>query len=104
MVAHISYPNITGDITPASLSKKWITDILRKKIDYRGLIISDDLDMGGVLNSVSIEEAAVETLRAGADLFLVCQKEEHVWRAYEAVFKHAESDRAFAKLDRKSVV
>src|SRR5450631_1896026 len=98
MVAHISYPKITGDTTPASLSKRWITGILRKKIDYRGLIISDDLDMGGVLNSASIEEAAVETLRAGSDLFLVCQKEEHVWRAYEAVFKHAESDRAFAKL------
>jgi beta-N-acetylhexosaminidase len=35
--------------TPASLSKKWITDILRKKIGYRGLICSDDLEMGGVL-------------------------------------------------------
>jgi beta-N-acetylhexosaminidase len=98
MVAHVSYPKITGDSTPASLSKKWIDDVLRKKIGYRGLIISDDLDMGGVLNSASIEEAAVETLRAGSDLFLVCQKEEHVWRAYEAVFKRAESDRAFAKL------
>ena len=92
MVAHVSYPEITGDATPASLSKKWITGILRKKIGYRGLVISDDLDMGGVLNGASIEEAAVETLRAGSDLFLVCQKEEHVWRAYEAVFKRAESD------------
>ena len=55
-------------------------------------MVSDDLDMGGVLNSASIEDAAVETLRAGSDLFLVCQKEEHVWRAYEAVFRRAESD------------
>ncbi len=54
--------------------------------------------MGGVLNAVSIEDAAVETLRAGSDVFLVCQKEEHVWRAYEAVFKRAESNRPFAKL------
>ena len=98
MVAHVSYPKITGDSTPASLSKKWISDILRKKIGYRGLVVSDDLDMGGVLNSASIEEAAVETLRAGSDLFLVCQKEEHVWRAYEAVFKRAERDKSFAKL------
>ena len=98
MVAHVAYPQVTGDNTPASLSKKWISDILRKKIGYRGLIVSDDLDMGGVLASASIEEAAVETLRAGADLFLVCQKEEHVWRAYEAVFKRAESDKQFAKL------
>ncbi len=98
MVAHVAYPRITGDRTPASLSKQWITDILRKRIGYRGLVISDDLDMGGVLNGASIEEAAVETLRAGSDMFLVCQKEEHVWRAYESVFERAERDARFAKL------
>jgi beta-N-acetylhexosaminidase len=98
MVAHIAYPKVTGDRIPASLSKKWISDVLREKIGYRGLVISDDLDMGGVLNTASIEDAAVETLRAGSDLFLVCQKEEHVWRAYEAVYKQAERDKAFAKL------
>ncbi len=75
-----------------------MSDILRKKIGYRGLIITDDLDMGGVLAAASIEDAAVETLRAGADMFLVCQKEESVWRAFEAVYKRAESDRKFARL------
>jgi len=98
MVAHAAYPKVTGDRTPASLSKKWMSDILRKKVGYRGLIITDDLDMGGVLAAASIEEAAVETLRAGADMFLVCQKEESVWRAFEAVYKRAESDKKFARL------
>ena len=98
MVAHAAYPQVTGDNTPASLSKKWMRDILRKKIGYRGLIITDDLDMGGVLAASSIEDAAVETLRAGADMFLVCQKEESVRRAFEAVVKQAESDKKFAKL------
>jgi len=98
MVAHATYPEVTGDRTPASLSKKWMSDILRKKIGYRGLIITDDLDMGGVLAAASIEDAAVQTLRAGADMFLVCQKEESVWRAFEAVFKQAEADRTFARL------
>jgi beta-N-acetylhexosaminidase len=98
MVAHVSYPSITGDTTPASLSKEWISVILRKKIGYHGLVISDDLDMGGVLNSASIEEAAIETLCAGSDLFLVCQKEEHVWRAYEAVQVCAERDQSFRRL------
>ena len=98
MVAHAAYPQVTGDRTPASLSKKWMSEILRKKIGYRGLIITDDLDMGGVLAAASIEDAAVETLRAGADMFLVCQKEESVWRAFEAVYKQAESDKKFAKL------
>jgi beta-N-acetylhexosaminidase len=98
MVAHASYPQVTGDSTPASLSKKWMTEILRKKIGYRGFIITDDLDMGGVLAAASIEDAAVETLRAGADMFLVCQKEESVRRAFEAVLKQAESDKKFARL------
>jgi beta-N-acetylhexosaminidase len=98
MVAHVAYPKITSSGTPASLSHEWISGILRKRIGYRGLVISDDLDMGGVLNGASIEEAAVETLRAGSDMFLVCQKDEHVWRAYEAVFKLAENDARFARL------
>jgi beta-N-acetylhexosaminidase len=98
MVGHVLYPKIARDKSPASLSKKWITVILREKVGYKGLVISDDLDMGGVLNSVPIEDAAIGTLKAGSDMFLVCQKEENVWRAYEAVLKGAEADKSFAKL------
>jgi len=98
MVAHAAYPQVTGNRTPASLSMKWINDILRRKIGYGGLVLADDLDMGGVLAAAPIEDAAVETLRVGADMFLVCQKEENVWRAFEAVYKRAESDKKFARL------
>ncbi len=98
MVAHCAYPAVTKDKTPASLSKKWMSDILRKKIGYKGIILSDDLDMGGVLAAASIEDAAIECLRAGADSFLVCQKEESVTRAYEAVLLEAERDKKFRKL------
>lgn len=98
MVAHAAYPQVTGDDTPASLSKKWISGVLRKKIGYRGLIITDDLDMGGVLAAASIEDAAVQTLLAGADMFLICHKEESIRRAFEAVVKRAESDKKFARL------
>ena len=97
MVAHAAYPDVTGDRTPASISRKWITDILRKKIGYRGLVVSDDLEMGGVLAAGSIEHAAVESIRAGADMFLVCHNEEHVWAAYRAVVHEAERDRKFAE-------
>jgi beta-N-acetylhexosaminidase len=89
---------VTGDNTPASLSRHWISTVLRKRIGYRGLVISDDLEMGGVLAAGSIGDVAVETLRAGADMFLVCHKEEHVWAAYRAVLGEAEKDRKFAKL------
>ena len=102
MVAHASYPEVTNDQVPASLSSKWMQDILRKKIGYRGLIISDDLEMGGVLSTGEIEDVAVGTLRAGADMFLVCHNQELVWRAYEAVLKEAERDRKFAARVRQA--
>jgi beta-N-acetylhexosaminidase len=96
MVAHAAYPAVTKDRTPASLSKKWIEGILRKRIGYRGLIISDDLEMGGVQKAAPIEEAAIQTIAAGADIFLVCHNAEFVWRSYEAVLTRAERDRRFA--------
>lgn len=101
MVAHACYPQITKDNVPASLSSKWIGEILRRKIGYRGLILSDDLEMGGVLAAGSIEQVAVATLRAGADMFLVCRNLELVWRAFEAVLREAERDRKFrAQVER----
>jgi beta-N-acetylhexosaminidase len=98
MVAHAAYPALTKDNTPASHSRKWITDVLREKIGFRGLILTDDLEMGGVLAAATMAEAAVQTLRAGADMFLVCHKEEFVTEAYEAVVREAERDKKFAKL------
>jgi len=97
MVAHAAYPSATGDSTPASLSKKWMTDILRKKIGYQGIILSDDMEMGGVLAAAPIGEASVRSLQAGADMLLVCHKEENVRAAYEAIVRRAEADKKFAK-------
>ena len=95
MVAHCAFPEVTGDAVPASISKKWIGDVLRKKIGYQGLIVSDDLEMGGVLKVATIEEAAVQTVEAGADMYLVCHNEELVHRAYEAILKEAERSKRF---------
>jgi beta-N-acetylhexosaminidase len=97
LIGHASYPAVTPAGTPASLSKKWITDVLRNEIGYRGLIVSDDLEMGGVLAAAPIEQAAIEHIRAGGDLALICHQEEFILRAYEALIKEAERDRRFAK-------
>jgi beta-N-acetylhexosaminidase len=97
MVAHCAYPSVTGDKTPASLSRKWITEVLRRKIGYRGIIISDDLEMGGVQAAAEIGDAAVATIRAGADIFLVCHKEENVWRTFHTVLAEAERDHRFRR-------
>jgi beta-N-acetylhexosaminidase len=97
MVSHAAYPQVTQDRTPASLSKVWITDVLRKRIGYRNLIVSDDLEMGGVLSAAPIGEAAVEFIRAGGDLCLICHREDYIVRAYEALIKAAERDSRFAR-------
>jgi beta-N-acetylhexosaminidase len=96
MVAHAAYPAVTGDRTPASLSRRWITDVLRRRIGYRGLIVSDDLKMGGALAAGSVGEVAVACVRAGADMYLVCHEEAAVQEAHEAVVREAERDRRFA--------
>jgi beta-N-acetylhexosaminidase len=97
MISHAAYPQVTRDRIPASLSKIWITDILRKRIGYRNLIVSDDLEMGGVLAAASVGKAAVEHIRAGGDLCLICHREDYIRQAYEELIVTAERDRKFAK-------
>ncbi|MGA2919905.1 MAG: beta-N-acetylhexosaminidase [Candidatus Sulfotelmatobacter sp.] len=97
MISHAAYPAVTHDKTPASLSKKWITGILRKRIGYRNLIVSDDLEMGAVLSAAPVDKAAVEHIRAGGDLCLVCHREDYVTQAYDALVKVNERDRQFAE-------
>jgi len=97
MISHAAFPAVTKDCAPASLSKKWITDVLRKKIGYGGLICSDDLEMGGVLAAAPIEEAAIGHIRAGGDLALICHQEDFIRRAREAMIREAEHNRGFAR-------
>ncbi|HSZ61752.1 MAG TPA: beta-N-acetylhexosaminidase [Terriglobales bacterium] len=102
MVSHAAFPAITEQSIPASLSRKWITDILRKKIGYTGLIVSDDMEMGAVQDFAPIEQSVVQYIRGGGDLALVCHKEEIVVRAYEALTREAERDPKFARRARES--
>ena len=97
MVNHANYPAVTRDKLPASLSKKWIVEVLRRKIGYRGLVVSDDLEMGGVLKAAPIDQAAVEFIRAGGDLCLVCHRAEFVERVFAALVKESERDRRFER-------
>jgi beta-N-acetylhexosaminidase len=107
MVSHAAFPAVTKDRTPASLSKKWITGILRQKIGYRGLICSDDLEMGGVLaaapnEQAAIEQVTIEHIRAGGDLALICHQEDFILRAHEALIRETECDRGFARRVQES--
>lgn len=71
MAGHIVMPNITGDNVPASLSYKMLTEILRDNLGYNGIIITDALNMGAIVNSYDSGEAALEAFQAGADMLLM---------------------------------
>lgn len=102
MISHAAYPLVT-DRTPASLSRVWINDILRQRIGYRNLIVSDDLEMGGVLSSAPTAKAAIEFIRAGGDLCLICHREDYITQAYEEIVETVERDSKFARRVAESV-
>lgn len=96
MVAHASY-TAAKDKSPASISRYWLSDILRRKIGFKGLVISDDMEMGGILTQTSIEEAAVLAVAGGTDLIEVCNNPSPMLRAYEAILTEAERSAAFRR-------
>lgn len=82
MVGHIAVPSITGDNTPASLSKDVVTDILREEMGYNGVVITDALNMSAVSEYYDSAQAAVMAFKAGADMVLMPEDFE---AAYEGV-------------------
>ncbi|MDE3187482.1 MAG: beta-N-acetylhexosaminidase [Acidobacteriota bacterium] len=98
MVNHAAYPDTPGKERPASASRFWISTVLRKRIGYRGIIFSDDLEMGGILKFLPMEEAVVAAVRAGMDLLEICHSAESILRAYESLIAEGERSAAFRKL------
>lgn len=84
MVGHISLPQVVGDNTPASLSKVVITDLLRDKMGYDGVVITDAMNMGAIAGQYSSAEAAVRAIAAGVDLVLMPKDFKE---AYEGVIE-----------------
>ncbi len=71
MVSQVSAPNVTGDNTPAALSEKMISEILRGQLGYQGIVITDAMNVKAVTEYYTSEEAAVKALQAGADMILM---------------------------------
>lgn len=82
MVGHLVYPALDPD-RPASLSPVVNTDLLRDKLGFGGLILSDDLEMGAIVGGLTPQQAAHQALEAGADRVLICQHFEQYVRLVE---------------------
>src|SRR5256885_15181683 len=69
MVTHIQNPQLDPNL-PTSLSPRVVTDLLRKSLNFQGVIISDTLWMGGISNTYSLSQAAVLAVKTSTDLLL----------------------------------
>src|SRR6184192_2522574 len=75
MTSHPVYPRLDPSGVPATFSRLIVEDYLRSELGFRGVIVSDDLEMGAVSETCPIGEASVRTAAAGHDLLLVCHTE-----------------------------
>jgi beta-N-acetylhexosaminidase len=124
MICHGWYPCLEPEKTPASLSRRLITDLLRDEFGFDGLVMTDDLDMGAILNGYSLEQTIRLAIGAGNDLVMICHRipevenvqrilgtlpREQIDRALSSVarFKkkvappHEFSEAAFRKIDNE---
>lgn len=70
MIAHVALPNVTGDMTPATMSYQIVTEILRQQLGFEGVVITDAMEMGAIVNTYGAGEAAVNAISAGCDMIL----------------------------------
>lgn len=91
MTAHVVYPAL--DPAPATLSARVATELLRDELGFKGVLISDDLEMKALRDPVEL--TAVAAVRAGCDLLLVCSEEALYHRAKAALVAEATREPAF---------
>ncbi len=92
MVAHASYPlfdlqetDVNGKLLPSSLSFNVTNNLLRRELDFQGLVISDDLEMGAILKNYSIGDACVMAINAGVDMVSICADADTIRKGFTAV-------------------
>lgn len=83
MVAHAYYPGLESEQIPSSLSRRVVTDLLRNECGFKGLVMTDDLDMGAILNHYSLETTIHLAIQAGNDLAMICHRVSSLEEAYK---------------------
>src|SRR5207245_7986749 len=78
MICHGWYPCFEPKKTPATLSRRIITDLLRNELGFDCLIITDDLDMGAILTGYRLEDTIRLAIAAGNDLAMICHRNHEI--------------------------
>jgi beta-N-acetylhexosaminidase len=94
MTAHVVFEAIDPGV-PATLSRRALGDILRGELGYRGLVVSDDLDMKAIASHIGVADAAVRSVAAGCDALLLCRDRANQEEALEALIRSCERDSGF---------
>ena len=84
MTAHVQYPQI-DDRWPASLSEEVVNGLLRGRLGYDGVVVTDDLEMKGITDGFSVADAAVRGIAVGSDIALICHRLDLQQAAFEAL-------------------
>lgn len=90
MTAHIVFAALDPD-HPATLSEKALGPLVRDEVGYRGVVVSDDLEMRAIADHYGIGDAAVRAIRAGCDQILVCRHPHLVAEAHAALVRAVET-------------
>ena len=85
MIGHIAISGLDAINRPASLSPAIISDLLRKDMGFRGLVMTDDLDMGAILNHYGFDETMRLGIQAGNDMLMICHRVEMAMTAKSAI-------------------
>jgi beta-N-acetylhexosaminidase len=103
MVGHLIHQRFSDGDKPASLSRKAIQDELRTQLGFRGLIVSDDLDMGAIRARYGIKEAAVMAIEAGSDLIIIANTKAPDPTIADRIADAVSEAVAQGRIDRKAV-
>ena len=92
MVAHAVYPNADlqdtgpdGKLLPSSLDPRIVTSLLRDELNFKGVAITDDMEMGAIVRHYGIGDASKMAVKAGEDMIAICASEDAIYEAYKAV-------------------
>lgn len=102
MLSHIRYTGI-DPVWPASLSPTITADLLRRKMGYNGVVMTDDLDMGAIKPSHDIDTAISQILSADVDIALICHKGPDIEAACEKIRRSLADNNGLRQMGRQSV-